>query len=144
MKHPVLLCYNIKDERAKHINLIAMRHGIRIRHIKPEEFEQTIAALVGSQETTDEIYQGEGFDREMLLIANFPSSVINSFLNSFHEAKIPAVRLKCVLTENNSKWTSLHLHNELLQEEIYFTAIRLETEKRKKEAEANKTAEEEL
>ena len=137
MKHPVLLCYNIKGERAGHINQIAMRHGIRIRHVEKEDFEQTIASLIGMEETTNTIYQSEGFDREMLVIANFPSAMINSFLNSFHEAKIPAVRLKCVLTENNSKWTSLHLYEELLQEEIYFTSIRLETEKRKKEGKAN-------
>ena len=143
MKHPVLLCYNIKDNRARHVNLIAMRHSIRIRHVKPEEYSQTIAALLNMEDGSDETYQGEGFTREMLVMANFPSSMINSFLNAFHQAKIPPVKLKCVLTENNSKWTSLHLNEELLQEEIYFTAIRAETQKRKKEAEASQNPQQE-
>jgi len=135
LAHPVMLCYNLKDDRAHRISLMAMQHGIHLRPVKPEEYHQTIAALLDMEEPVNSLYDGEKFDREMLLMANFPGALLNSFLNAFHESKIPPVRLKCMLTENNSHWTSLHLHEELSQEEIYFNAIRLETQKRKKEAE---------
>ena len=143
MAHPVLLCYNIRDDRARRISLIAMQHGIRIRHVKPEEFNQTIAALLNMEEPEVALYEGEGFDREMFVIANFPPATLNKFLNAFRTAKIPPVKLKCVLTENNRKWSSLRLQEELLQEEIYFHAIRLETKKPKGTAHSVNPPEEE-
>lgn len=131
MGHPVLLCYNIREDRARRISLIAMQHDVRIRHVKPEEYNQTIAALLNMEEPVLAEYEGEGFDREMFVIANFPPATLNKFLNAFRTARIPPVKLKCVLTENNREWSSLRLQEELLQEEIYFQAIRLGNKKQK-------------
>ena len=53
MKQAVLLCYNLKPEKAQKIRLAAMRLKIRVRPIAREEYGQTLAALCGLEELTD-------------------------------------------------------------------------------------------
>ncbi len=131
-QHPTVLCYNLNGERFRRVHLIALRHGIRLRPVKKEEYGHTIAALLDMEAGPDVVYDGEGFDREMLLMAHFPSPLINSFLNAFRQTKTPSVKLKCVLTENNQKWDSIYLHKELSDEASYFDAARKEAQERKK------------
>ena len=131
-QHPTVLCYNLNGKRFRRVHLIALRHGIRLRPVKKEEYGHTIAALLDMEAGPDVAYDGEGFDREMLLMAHFPSPLINSFLNAFRQTKTPSVKLKCVLTENNQKWDSIYLHKELSDEASYFDAARKEAQERKK------------
>lgn len=139
MSPPILLCYNIKEKRAHRIQVLAAKYGIQIRHVKKEEYNQTLTALMNKEEAIASSYDDEAFEREMLVMANFPSAKLNGFLNAFHLMKIPPVRLKCILTEQNSKWSSIQLYHELLQEETYFNALRLETQKRKGTAHTQET-----
>lgn len=134
MKRPTLLCYNLHGDRGRRIQLIAMRHGIRLRPVKQEEYSHTIAALLELEPATDLVYEGEGFDREMLLMAHFPSPLVNSFLNAFRQTRLQSVKLKCVLTENNQQWDSIYLFKELSDEETYFDGARKEAQARMKAA----------
>ena len=133
-QHPTVRCDNLHGDRARRVQLIAIRLGIRLRPVKKEEYSRTIAALLDMEEGPAAPYEGEGFEHEMMLMAHFPSPLINSFLNAFRQAKVPAVKLKCVLTENNSKWDSIYLHTELSDEAAYFDAARKEAQERMKAA----------
>ncbi len=133
-EHPTVLCYNLHGERAGRIRVIAMRLGIRLRPVKKEEYACSIASLLGLEESTDTVYEGEGFEQEMMLMAFFPPALLNSFLNAFRQARIPSVRLKSVLTDNNRKWDSIYLHKELSDEAAYFDAARKEAHSRKEMA----------
>ena len=97
------------------------------------EYGRALADLVAEQSAAYEPYAGEGFDSEMLVLAHFPSALINQFLDAFRQAGVPSVRLKAVLTDNNSQWHSSHLHGELSQEEAYFRAMRQEAQRRERE-----------
>lgn len=134
-QHPTVLCYNLNGDRFRRVHLIAMRHGVRLRPVKKEEYGHTIAALLDMEEAPEPLYDGDSFEDEMLVIAHFPSPLVNSFLNAFRQAKVPAVRLKCVLTENNKKWDSFFLHKELTDEATYFDAARREAQNRLKSGE---------
>lgn len=134
-QHPTVLCYNLSGERERRIRLLAMRLGIRLRPVGQEEYSQSIAALLGLEQAQEGIYEGEGFQSEMLVMAFFPSALINSFLNVFRQARIPSVKLKCVLTENNQKWDSIYLNRELADEAAYFDAARKEAQSRREAAE---------
>ena len=52
MKQAVLLCYNLKPEKAQKIRLAAMRLKIRVRPVEKTEYAQTIAALCGADTAT--------------------------------------------------------------------------------------------
>lgn len=116
MKQAVLLCYNLAPEKAQKIRLAAMRLKIRVRPVAKEEYGQTLAALCGMEETTDAAYGGAGFEDEMLVMANFPAAMMNTFLGLFRRMGIVPVALKAILTPTNAQWDSEKLHAEIASE----------------------------
>ena len=116
MKQAVLLCYNLAPEKAQKIRLAAMRLKIRVRPVAKEEYGQTLAALCGMEETTDAAYGGEGFEDEMLVMANFPAGMMNTFLGLFRRMGLAPVALKAMLTPTNAAWDSEKLHEEIAGE----------------------------
>ena len=116
MKQAVLLCYNLAPEKAQKIRLAAMRLKIRVRPVAKEEYGQTLAALCGMVETTDAAYGGAGFEDEMLVMANFPAAMMNTFLGLFRRMGIAPVALKAILTPTNVQWDSEKLHAEIASE----------------------------
>ena len=116
MKQAVLLCYNLAPEKAQKIRLAAMRLKIRVRPVAKEEYGQTLAALCGMEETTDAAYGGAGFEDEMLVMANFPAAMMNTFLGLFRRMGIAPVALKAILTPTNVQWDSEKLHAEIASE----------------------------
>ena len=116
MKQAVLLCYNLAPEKAQKIRLAAMRLKIRVRPVAKEECGQTLAALCGMEETTDAAYGGAGFEDEMLVMANFPAAMMNTFLGLFRRMGIAPVALKAILTPTNAQWDSEKLHAEIASE----------------------------
>ena len=116
MKQAVLLCYNLASEKAQKIRLAAMRLKIRVRPVAKEEYGQTLAALCGMEETTDAAYGGAGFEDEMLVMANFPAAMMNTFLGLFRRMGIAPVALKAILTPTNAQWDSEKLHAEIASE----------------------------
>ena len=122
MKQPVLLCYNLTGEKMQKIRLAAMRLKIRVRPIAREEYGQTLAALCGLEELTDATYDGAGFEDEMLVMANFPAGMMNTFLGLFRRMGITPVALKAMLTPTNAAWDSEKLHEELAGEHRAMTS----------------------
>ena len=116
MKQPVLLCYNLSGEKMQKIRLAAMRLRIRIRPVEKNEYAQTIAALCGLEKKTDAAYAGAGFEDEMLVMANFPAGMMNTFLGLFRRMGIAPVALKAMLTPTNAAWNSEKLHAEIAGE----------------------------
>ena len=116
MKQPVLLCYNLTGEKMQKIRLAAMRLKIRVRPVEKTEYAQTIAALCGAEDVREAAYTGAGFEDEMLMMANFPAGMMNTFLGLFRRMGIAPVALKAVLTPVNAEWDSVRLHEELLRE----------------------------
>ena len=116
MKQPVLLCYNLSGEKMQKIRLAAMRLKIRVRPVEKDEYAPTVAALCGLEEETDAAYVGAGFEDEMLVMANFPSGMMNAFLGLFRRMGISPVELKAMLTPTNSAWNSEKLHAEIAGE----------------------------
>ena len=116
MKQPVLLCYNLSGEKMQKIRLAAMRLKIRVRPVEKDEYAQTVAALCGLEEKTDAAYAGASFEDEMLVMANFPAGMMNTFLGLFRRMGIAPVALKAMLTPTNAAWDSEKLHAEIAGE----------------------------
>ena len=114
------MLYNFTDkERTDKVKFIFVLMGIKIRSVSKEDYLQPIGALSGvtRMERTEEVYEGEGFEEEMLLLVNCPGPLLDRFLQGFRRNKIPPVALKAVLTPTNRAWTSLQLREELAREQ---------------------------
>ena len=116
MKQAVLLYYNLNPEKAQKIRLAAMRLKIRVRPVAQAEYGQTLSALCGLEALTDAAYDGAGFEDEMLVMANFPAGMMNTFLGLFRRMGITPVALKAMLTPTNAQWNSEKLHTEIASE----------------------------
>lgn len=114
MKPPVLLTYNLCGERAAKIRLVAMRFRIRVRGVQPAEYDRPIGELLES--ASGGTWTGETFADEMLVMAHFPSPLLQAFLQGLRCAGVRPVALKAVLTPTNAGWDSRALHAELCKE----------------------------
>lgn len=115
MNHPMVLLYNLNNEKGGKIRRMCLPLGLRTRLVEPAEYGLTLSQLVEGQ-TPETPWAGECFSDELLLLVNCPGPLLDRFLQGFRRNKIPPVGLKAVLTPTNSGWTSLELREELARE----------------------------
>ncbi len=114
-----------KSEADRLVKSVMIRMGIRIRNIGPEQTMEKTGVLAGlseSQETT-EILREEAASGElpvipenMLVFCGFGRQKLEELLFQLRRAGAPAIPMKAVLTEQNSKWSLYELYQELLEE----------------------------
>ena len=132
-----VLLYNFTDkERADKVKFIFVLMGIKIRSVRKEDYLQPVGALSGVADIsrTDAVYDGEGFDGEMLVICGLTDPQMDQMLAYFRREGI-RIPLKAALTPTNMHWNSLELHDELVREH---EAVRRQMEE-KKEKEQEET-----
>jgi hypothetical protein len=114
----VVYFYNLNSAKGRQIKMLCLKMGLKIRVVDKMQFAEPVGAVAGVRgfELTGEPYEGEGFEDEMLLMKDFTNAALDQFLNGFRRMKIEKVALKAVLTEENCKWNSLQLHEELVKE----------------------------
>ena len=115
MNHPMVLLYNLNNEKGGKIRRMCLPLGLRSRLVEPAEYGLTLSQRVEGQ-TPETPWAGECFSDELLLLVNCPGPLLDRFLQGFRRNKIPPVGLKAVLTPTNSGWTSLELREELARE----------------------------
>ena len=125
-----VLLYNFTDkERADKVKFIFVLMGIKIRSVRKEDYLQPVGALSGVADIsrTDAVYDGEGFDGEMLVICGLTDPQMDQMLAYFRGEGI-RIPLKAALTPTNMHWNSLELHDELVREH---EAVRRQMEEKK-------------
>ena len=125
-----VLLYNFTDkERADKVKFIFVLMGIKIRSVRKEDYLQPLGALSGVADIsrTDAVYDGEGFDGEMLVICGLTDPQMDQMLAYFRREGI-RIPLKAALTPTNMHWNSLELHDELVREH---EAVRRQMEEKK-------------
>ncbi|HJC00692.1 MAG TPA: DUF3783 domain-containing protein [Candidatus Flavonifractor merdavium] len=115
MNHPMVLLYNLNNEKGGKIRRMCLPLGLRTRLVEPAEYGLTLSQLVEGQ-GPETPWTGECFSDELLLLVNCPGPLLDRFLQGFRRNRIPPVGLKAVLTPTNSGWTSLELREELAKE----------------------------
>ena len=115
MNHPMVLLYNLNNEKGGKIRRMCLPLGLRTRLVEPAEYGLTLSQLVEGQ-TPETPWAGECFSDELLLLVNCTGPLLDRFLQGFRRNRIPPVGLKAVLTPTNSGWTSLELREELAKE----------------------------
>lgn len=118
--HPILLFYNLDNEKGRKIKLLCLRMKLKIRLITKEQYNQPIGALAGMEDfaALPDAYEGTGFTDEMLVFKGFSNQLLDGFLMELKKAHIERVTLKAVLTEQNVTWDSIQLHDELMAEHV--------------------------
>ena len=115
MNHPMVLLYNLNNEKGAKIRRMCLPLGLRARLVETAEYGLTLNELVeGAVPETP--WAGETFADEMLLLVNCPGPLLDLFLQAFRRQKLAPVRLKAVLTPTNREWDSVALHAELCRE----------------------------
>lgn len=119
----VVLCYNLKGTpKGRKIGMIFGFLGFQVRAVDRAEYLWPVGALTGLEkpEEEPEIYEGEGFPEEMLVIRADTEDMLDKAIFLMRKEKVQ-VGLKAVVTEANRKWTSLALHDEIQKEHEIMT-----------------------
>ena len=111
----MMLVFNMEGERRAKLNMICMRHKIRIRPVAPEEYGLPLGALCGFT-PAGEAAEVQPFTEEMIVMVDFTTTLANAFLQSWKQAKQRPIRLKAVLTPTNVQWNAVQLYAELDEE----------------------------
>lgn len=129
---PTVLMMNIQGTRAEAIKALARETGIVPVEVPAADYAQTIGALCGLAERSQERHEGPGFEDELLVLAHFEKGLLNRFLDGFREKGIPPVLFKAMLTETNQQWKPPALAIEMRQEYEYFKRLQQEQQRREK------------
>lgn len=114
----VVLCYNLKGTpKGRKLGMIFGFLGFQVRAVDRAEYLWPLEVLTGLEkpEEEPEIYEGEGFPEEMLVIRAETEDMLDKAIFLMRKEKVQ-VGLKAVVTEANRKWTSLALHDEIRKE----------------------------
>ena len=122
--NPMVLCYNIQPEKLARMRVLALRLGIRLCVVSPEEFALPVGALAGVAEMPEAVSPVEPFDDEMIVMAHFRPGMLDQFLNGFRQSRIPSVKLKAMLTETNAVWAAPALHAAIKEEHEQMETMR--------------------
>ena len=122
--NPMVLCYNLRTEKLAKLRVLALRLGIRLRTVMPEEFALPVGALAGVSEPPAELPAVEPFDDEMIVMAHFRRGMLDAFINGMRQSRVPPIPLKAMLTETNAGWNAVQLHDTILEEHRQMEAMR--------------------
>ena len=112
---PVVLMYNLDDEKKARIASICALFGLEARDVEKRFYTTPIGALC--QDTMPEMV-GAGlvdFDDQMLVMANIQGQRLSLFLDALKTANV-RVALKAIVTETNALWDAPTLLQELKRE----------------------------
>jgi hypothetical protein len=118
MKKQILL-YNIKDKkRALDIRMVLMPLKIRIKQVAQSDFGQPIGYLadIDGFEACEALSGDFSFDEEMMIMVGLTSFEIDQVIKGFHKRRIAGIPLKAILTDENRKWNSRKLYENLREE----------------------------
>lgn len=81
MNNSVALLYNFNEEKLKMIKMVCMMMQVRFKEVARAEYEQPLGALLGISgiENHGEVYQGEEFQEEMLVLQDLTAASYKSF-----------------------------------------------------------------
>ncbi len=127
MKETVLL-YNFRDsERLGQVKRALLPLGLRLKLVKKEEYLHPLGYLAGEKdmEPASEVYEGEEFEKEMMVMAGLSSSRVDAVILSLRKAGAGRIDYKAVLTPTNRTWDSVRLYGEISREHAAMSGAKI-------------------
>ena len=123
----LVLYYSTGDPRMKKQEMmmksVLVRMGVKIRNVTPDQVLESVGYLAGvagfeKREAVDlaETEEMPQITEQMLVMKDFTSRRIDTFLLNLRKAKVPKINLKAVVTEQNAGWSFYHLYEEIGEE----------------------------
>ena len=115
MRESILLM-NFKDKKQlKGIQMTAFLLKLKIRMVEEKDFLQPLGYLAGVEgiEPSDEVFQGEAPEHEILVFAGVPDAKLQRMLAEMRKNGIKKVDHKAILTPTNVHWNTIELYEEL-------------------------------
>ena len=109
---PEALLYNFNDpERLRQIRRYLNRQKVKTRIVTAPEFLHPLGYLfeIPGFHPSSQFNLGNNFSDEMIVLKDFSSAQMDSFLAFFRENQLPPVALKAMLTPVTQHWSSICL-----------------------------------
>lgn len=118
MKETILLYHFADEDRFAKVKRALLPLGMRLKAVKKEEYLLPVGYLAGAKdvEASDKVYDGEDFEKEMMVMAGLTSSRVDAVILALRKAGAGRVDYKAVLTPTNQFWDSIKLYGELQRE----------------------------
>ncbi len=120
---PLALCVHMEKSRVMRLSFLAMGLGIALRDVPESDWGQPLGALCGLEKRKASA-PAVRVPGEMLVMAFFPGSLMDRFLQAIRQSGLSSIRCKAALTDTNRKWNCGQLFSMLSQEAAAFEARR--------------------
>ena len=118
MKETILLFHAPEKEQRIKIEMALFPLKVRLRCIKPEDYNQPLGALAGLTEVppAEAPYTGEELPDTMFVFAFFSDSHLNQVLAALRKCGAGPFPYKAILTPTNQFWTAGECFEEIKKE----------------------------
>ena len=116
---PLVLCIHMDRSRVSRLSFLAMGLGITVKDVPEDDLGQTLGALCGLDPRTENAPQAQ-VPEGMLVMAFFPDTLVDRWLDVLRTSGIGTVRIKAVLTPVNRTWNCGELYTVLNREMLAF------------------------
>lgn len=115
MPRPTILAFNLSDFRLNKLRFLCMKLGTLVKPVPQEEWNQPLSVLCGLKQP-EEAASAEPFTEEMIVFCQMDNALVNRFIQTARQQRIPPFPLKAILTPTNADWTPARLCQELKEE----------------------------
>lgn len=112
--------YHLDDdtEKGRALTGILKTMGVKVVDVQESQLLQKVGYLAGTVgfEASQEVFEGEAPDCELLLLKGFPDPRLTELFTRIRKAEMGSIKRKAVVTETNRQWTLLQLIGEIGKE----------------------------
>lgn len=118
MKETILLFHFSDKNRKNKLARALLPLHMKIREVAKEDYLQPVGYLAGNKELSpsEESYQGEEMEGEMMLMAGLSDMRVDMVLKAIRKSGAGPIPYKAVLTPSNQEWNVLKLFAEIKAE----------------------------
>lgn len=116
MSRPTILAFNLPETRLARLRFLCMKLGTVVKVVPPEDYSQPLSALCGLSERSGDAPAEAAFPEEMIVFCHMDNALVNRFIQTARQQRVPPFPLKAMLTPTNAAWTPVQLCAELKEE----------------------------
>lgn len=116
MARPMILAFQLSEARMSKLRFLCMKLGVLVKPVLAEDFSQPVGALCGVCERVETPETAAAEVGEMIVFCHMDNSLVNRFLQTARQQRVPPFPMKAILTPTNAAWNAGQLYAELTEE----------------------------